>query len=490
MKNQVQLITYVDRLTGGGLTDLKSLVDGPLNGLFGGIHILPFFDPTDGVDAGFDPIDHTKVDPRLGDWSDIGALSQSVDLMADLIVNHVSAKSPSFVDFVEKGAQSPYADMFLTYDKVFPEGATESDISCIYRPRPGLPFTPMLMGDGVKRLVWTTFSAGQVDIDVASDQGKAYLQVILQRFAESGITSIRLDAAGYVIKKQGGNCFMIPETFTFLDAFSQVAKSYGVEVLVEIHSYYRDQIEIAEKVDRVYDFALPALVLHSFFTGTSDALAHWLEIAPRNAITVLDTHDGIGMIDVGAHPDGRPGLLSDAEITQMIETIHQRTDGQSREAMVNAPADRLPYQVYSTYYNALGKRDDEYLIARAVQFFCPGIPQVYYVGLLGVLNDMDLYRATLSGRDVNRPFLGRPELDGALETPVVTALFGLIRFRNTHPAFNGAFSYGQGSSSTLELSWTLGEEHATLSVDFANPSAEIRYTEAGAVRTKRMDAFR
>ena len=489
MKNQVQLITYVDRLTGGGLADLKSLVDGPFNGLFGGIHILPFFDATDGVDAGFDPIDHTRVDPRLGDWSDIGALSQSVELMADLIVNHVSAKSPSFVDYLEKGSLSPYADMFLTFDKVFPEGAAERDISAIYRPRPGLPFTPMLMGDGVKRLIWTTFSAEQVDIDVSSEQGKAYLLAILQRFAESGITNIRLDAAGYVIKKRGGNCFMIPETFTFLDAFSQIAKSYGVEVLVEIHSYYRDQIEIAEKVDRVYDFALPALVLHSFFTGTSDALAHWLEIAPRNAITVLDTHDGIGVIDVSAHPDGRPGLLSEAEINELIETVHRRTDGQSREAMVDAPAERHPYQVYSTYYDALGKRDDEYLIARAVQFFCPGIPQVYYVGLLGALNDMDLYRATLSGRDVNRPFLDRNEIAHALEKPVVRALFGLIRFRNTHPAFNGVFSCEQCSSSKLELSWTLGEEHATLSVDFSGASAEIRYTEAGTVRSKRMDEF-
>ena len=64
MKNQVQLIAYVDRFSGGGFRDLQSLLnDGPLAGLFGGVHLLPFFWPIDGADAGFDPIDHTQVDP-------------------------------------------------------------------------------------------------------------------------------------------------------------------------------------------------------------------------------------------------------------------------------------------------------------------------------------------------------------------------------------------------------------------------------------------
>jgi sucrose phosphorylase len=54
MRNAVQLITYVDRLSGGGFTELRALLAGPLRGLFGGVHVLPFFDPIDGADAGFD----------------------------------------------------------------------------------------------------------------------------------------------------------------------------------------------------------------------------------------------------------------------------------------------------------------------------------------------------------------------------------------------------------------------------------------------------
>ena len=107
MKNQVQLITYVDRLSGGGLADLSSLLQGPLNNLFGGVHLLPFYDAIDGADAGFDPKDHTRVDPRLGDWADVRRLGAQVELMADVIVNHMSSQSPQFQDWSAKGAPLP-----------------------------------------------------------------------------------------------------------------------------------------------------------------------------------------------------------------------------------------------------------------------------------------------------------------------------------------------------------------------------------------------
>ena len=106
MKNAVQLITYVDRLGGGNLHTLQGLLSGPLNGLFGGVHLLPFFDPIDGADAGFDPVDHTIVDPRLGDWSDIKALSDDIEVMADLIANHISRQSPQAQNYLANGSAS------------------------------------------------------------------------------------------------------------------------------------------------------------------------------------------------------------------------------------------------------------------------------------------------------------------------------------------------------------------------------------------------
>jgi sucrose phosphorylase len=109
MKNQVQLITYVDRFGGAGLKELAALLQGRLAGVFGGVHLLPFFHPIDGADAGFDPIDHTQVDPRLGDWSDIKALASAFEVMGDVIVNHVSSQSPQFLDFAARGGAAPPA---------------------------------------------------------------------------------------------------------------------------------------------------------------------------------------------------------------------------------------------------------------------------------------------------------------------------------------------------------------------------------------------
>jgi len=114
MRNQPQLIAYVDRFSGGGLRELQSLLQGSFKGVFGGVHLLPFFYPIDGADAGFDPIDHTNVDPRMGTWEDVRALGEHVEIMADLIVNHMSSLSPQFLDYDKRGDASPYAGMFLT----------------------------------------------------------------------------------------------------------------------------------------------------------------------------------------------------------------------------------------------------------------------------------------------------------------------------------------------------------------------------------------
>ena len=428
-------------------SDLQQLLDGPFRGLFGGVHLLPFFWPIDGVDAGFDPIDHTRVDPRLGTWDDVRALAERVDIMADLIVNHVSRRSPQFEDFRKRGdAIALRRHVSYAIERVFPNGATESDLLKIYRPRPALPFSKLRLGDGTERLLWTTFTSEQIDIDVGDREARKYLDQILDQFQAAGIRAIRLDAAGYAIKKAGSSCFMIPETFAFIGELTQQAHAHGIEVLVEIHSYYREQIEIAKQVDWVYDFALPPLVLHALYTGEGRRLKQWLDMRPRNAVTVLDTHDGIGVIDVG--PDrkgsnGRAGLLTPEEIDSLVETIHQRSAGESRQA-TGAAANNLDlYQINCTYYDALGRRDNEYLIARAIQFFAPGVPQVYYVGLLAGANDMNLLRRTGVGRDINRHYCTPAELEDQLKAPVVRCLLDLIRFRNAHPAFSGDFQVQQ-----------------------------------------------
>ena len=484
MKNQVQLIAYVDRLA-GDLKRMRALLRGPLGGIFGGVHLLPFFVPIDGADAGFDPVDHTQVDPRLGDWDDVRALGEEVEVMADLIVNHISSDSPQFRDFSRNGAKSPFAGMFLTYDRVFPLGAREQDLTRIYRPRPGLPFTSATLQSTDKTLLWTTFTPQQVDIDVQHPQSRAYLSTILRRFHSSGIRMVRLDAVGYAIKKAGTNCFMIPDTYRFIESLATEARALGIEVLVEVHSHYLQQLEIARRVDWVYDFALPPLILHSLFSRDVRALSHWLRVRPNNAITVLDTHDGIGVIDVGASRDGEPGLLTQDEIDDLVETIHSRSGGQSRLATGTAANNLDLYQVNCTFYDALGRRGNEYLVARAIQFFVPGISQVYYVGLLAGTNDVDLLARTKVGRDINRHYYTATELNDALTNPVVRNLLDLIRLRNTHPAFTGQAHVETLSNQALIITWRFDAHWAKLEANVWEPRALITYSTASATDKNR-----
>lgn len=481
MKNKVQLITYVDRFGGTTLSQLQALLDGPLAGVFGGVHLLPFFYKIDGADAGFDPIDHTRVDDRLGDWDDIKRLSGSADVMADVIVNHMSSESPQFLDYSQKGSASEYDGLFLTMQSVFPNGATEQDLLAVYRPRPGMPFSMTTLANGERRLLWTTFTPQQIDIDVHTPAGQAYLESILQKLSQSGVSMVRLDAVGYAIKKAGANCFMMPETFEFIQAFAQRGRELGLEVLVEIHSYYKRQMEIAQQVDWVYDFALPPLVLHALEFGRSAPLRAWLNQRPNNAITVLDTHDGIGIIDIGADASDRvnnPGLVPPAELDELVERMHRNSKNQSRQATGAAASNLDLYQVNCTFFDALGRNAAAYLVARAIQFFVPGVPQVYYVGLLAGENDMDLLARTKVGRDINRHYYSREEVLGALQTPVVAKLLDLIRLRNQHAAFNGEFSHTSTAEHALTLSWAAGAEYVRLDVDLKAQTGVVLYSAA------------
>jgi sucrose phosphorylase len=333
-------------------------------------------------------------------------------------------------------------------------------------------------------VLWSTFTAQQIDIDVGHPSGRQYLSGILNTFADNGIRMVRLDAVGYAIKKSGSSCFMIDETFAFIADFRAQAHALGIEVLVEIHSHYRQQVEIARQVDWVYDFALPPLVLHALHYGTGEPLKQWIAVRPNNALTVLDTHDGIGIIDIGADATdraGRPGLVPPEELSALVESIHANSRGQSRQATGAAASNLDLYQVNCTFYDALGRDDRAYLVARAIQFFLPGIPQVYYVGLLAGVNDMALLARTGVGRDINRQHFAPAEIEQALQRPVVQSLLALIRLRNRHPAFGGRFTLLPSAPHTLAMRWQHAEGSAELEVDLKDRCGVVRVTGADGV---------
>ncbi len=207
-----------------------------------------------------------------------------------------------------------------------------------------------------------------------------------------------------------------------------------------------------------------------------------------NGITVLDTHDGIGVHDVGASPAGQPGLLPPAAIESLVEGIHARSHGESRRATGAAASNLDLYQVNCTYYDALGRDDTAYLIARAIQFFVPGVPQVYYTGLLAGHNDMELLARTGHGRDINRHYYTPAEIESSLARPVVQALFGLIRFRNEHPAFAGEFELGPTDDHEVRLVWRNGAHWAALDANLATRTAVVSHSTDGGPNNFAVDA--
>jgi sucrose phosphorylase len=474
---QVQLIAYADRF-GGSLRGLARLLDGPLAGVFGGVHVLPFYLPHDGADAGFDPDDHLTVDPRLGTWDDVAALARDRDVVADLIVNHISDRSRPFRDVGERGNAAPSAGMFLTYDRVFPLGATEADLLQIVRPRPGLPFTPAVLGDR-PRLLWTTFTPHQIDLDVHDPAARGHLSRVLRRLAESGVTTVRLDAVGYAVKTAGTSCFLTPETFAFIDDIAAEAHGLGLEVLAEVHAPHRQAVDTAAHVDRIYDFALGPLVLHAIFTGDGRPLRNWLSARPANTVTVLDTHDGLGMVDAGPGGDGAGGLLSTAQLEAVVDRISVNSGGTSVASRVRSGV----YQVSCTAYDALGRVDRDYLLARLLQLFVPGVPQIYYVGLLAGRN-VALASPRRDAREINRRRYDLDDVFRDLGRPVVRALLQLIRIRNSHRAFAGRFEVTDGGAGELELNWHHGEARAGVRVRLPSPTAtgvswQLSYSTGG-----------
>jgi sucrose phosphorylase len=471
------ILVYAERV-GGNLAEIEKLLADQLKD-FDGIHVLPFFHPYDGDDAGFDPIDHTIVDPRLGSWADFKRISKTHEVTADLIVNHASNLSPEFLDWQEKGDKSEYAGMFLTYDAVFPNGGSEADITSFYRPRPGFPFTAYEVA-GERRLVWTTFMPSQVDIDIKHERGMDYLKRILEALKSGGVKVVRLDAVGYAVKTPGTDSFMTQETLEFVKEITDLIHSYDMRVLVEVHAHYTQQLDIAPLVDLIYDFQTAPLLLHSFFTGTVDRLDNWFKLRPKNCLNVLDTHDGYGVID-GGPIGGRPGLITQEEMAHIFQVAEKNTAGHSAVASVVPQWFTLPHQINATLPNIVNN-DASYVIMRAVQFFLPGEPQVYYVGLFNGMDDRELFAKTEQGRDVNRHHYTPQEIEAALKQPVTQAIIALARLRK-HTAFEGEFSWKVTSESSIELSWKAGSKSLTLAFNTKTSEFQIEIKDTSGSRT-------
>lgn len=465
LKNEIMLITYADSM-GKDISKLHGILKKYFDGAIGGVHLLPFF-PSSG-DRGFAPMTYREVDPVFGTWDDVAALGEDYTLMADYMINHISAKSEYYRDFLRNKDASAYRDLFIRYKQFWPGGEpTVDQVDAIYKRKPRAPYAVAQFADGTEEKVWCTFDEEQIDINIYSDASRSFMRENLMALAAHGIAIVRLDAFAYATKQPGTNCFFVePGVWDLLAQAQATLACFGMVLLPEIHEHYTLQLKIAEKGYYVYDFALPMLLLNALYYGESKYLKHWLTICPRNQFTTLDTHDGIGVVDV-------KDLLPDEEIERTKEDINH-FGANVKKIYSSAAYHNLDiYQVNCTYYSALGEDDSAYLIARAIQFFAPGIPQVYYVGMLAGRNDIQLIEKTRVGRDINRHYYTEEEIAGEVARPVVAKLLRLMRLRNQCAAFDGDFALLPSGDNEIKIRRQKGPEIIELHVDLKQKTYQV-----------------
>ena len=398
------LITYGDQLQQSGEKPLQTLgafCNRYLKGVVSGIHFLPFYPWTS--DDGFSVADYRKVDPALGDWEDISAIQDHFRLMFDAVINHASSQHEWFQAFLRDDSQ--YRAYFIVV-----EG--NPDLSQVVRPR-ALPLLTTFDTSSGPKQVWTTFSADQVDLNFRNPDVLLEIIDTLLFYVAHGAQFIRLDAIAYMWKEIGTSCIHLPQTHRIIRLFRSVLNEVAPHVMLitetnvphnENISYFGDGRDEAQMV---YNFALPPLVLHTFYTGNSRVLSEWAAelTLPSDRATFfnfLASHDGIGI-------NPARGILSDIEIDALIEQAIRH--GGLVSYKDDASGVQRPYELNINYFDALSNpraqeplttQVDRFMTAQAIMLALVGIPGIYFHSLFGSRGWSEGVDLTGRNRTINR----------------------------------------------------------------------------------------
>ena len=492
MNNRPMLNLYPDSL-GNRLSEAVAFLSRPeLKDAFGSVYVLPSLYHSD-LDRGFCVVDY-DLNEELASPQDVEDLKAlGLDLKLDFVLNHASVQSPQFQDLLRKGEDSEYRDFFIDWNQfwqgrgeMIPEGYIQPEeqyLSQMFFRKPGLPILMVRFPDGREVPYWNTFYQkvweeagerrylGQMDLNIRSEKVWAFYDQTLAKLASYGARIIRLDAFAYAPKAPGKRNFMNePETWETLARVRKMADEYGLRLLPEIHAGYEEQVyrKIADQGYMTYDFFLPGLILDAIENHTGAYLAAWAREQEEQGIrtvNMLGCHDGIPLLDLkGLLPDERIQGLVDLTVARggYVKNLHG--------------AKNMYYQVNATYFSALGESEEKMELARAIQLFMPGKPQVWYLDLLCGKNDYAaMERAGEGGhKEINRTNLSLAEAEGRLENPCVRKQLELLRLRSTHPAF-GAESRvrAEAEGSELRLVWENGPHRAELQAHLVTGKYEI-----------------
>lgn len=435
------MITYGDSIQKDGMTPLAALnqfAQNILKDVLSGIHILPFSPYSS--DDGFSVMDYRQVNPDLGTWKDIEAISQNFRLMADLVLNHCSSRGLWFQRFLN--GDKKYADYFITVEP-------GTDLSGVFRPR-ALPLTHEFDVAGEKKLLWTTFSNDQVDLNFANPDVFLEFVDILLGYVRRGVRIIRLDAVGFLWKEIGTSCMHHPKTHEIVKIFRLILEesAAGVMLITETNVPHSQNIAYfgngCDEAHMVYQFSLPPLTLDAFIRSDASKLSEWALSLPEPSdkfsfFNFLASHDGIGVLPA-------KGYLNEQEIRHLVDEVQARGGLVSYKS---TPDGEVPYELNITYLDAVAeadlpmdKRAVKFLSSQAVMLAMAGVPGIYVHSLLGSGNWIEGVSASAVNRSINREKLkfDMLELDNpeSLRGQIFSGFAKMLKARSSHPAFHPA----------------------------------------------------
>lgn len=334
---------------------------------------------------------------------------------------------------------------------------------------------------------------GQMDVNAASPLVWDFYEETLKKLNGYGCNILRLDAFAYLHKQVGeSNFFNKPGTWEYLERIKKIAQQNNLMLLPEIHAEYGLHLhdEVADKGYYIYDFFLPGLAIHTIENKSSKALLTWAkEIIAKGYKTVnmLGCHDGIPVLDLkGKEVNGayNKGLLEDTEIESIMNKIMER--GGRVKNLYDPSGNKISYyQINATFFSALGEDEQKLLLARVIQMFMPGIPQVWYLDIFAGKNN---YEAADNGgsaghKEINRTTLTMNDIEQGLKTEVVKKQLEIMHLRNTSTAFSGHVEINDTVDAIIDVKWVNGDTVAHLKANLQNYGFTIEHTENGVTNT-------
>jgi sucrose phosphorylase len=202
-------------------------------------------------------------------------------------------------------------------------------------------------------------------------------------------------------------------------------------------------------------------------------------------VNMLGCHDGIPVLDLkGKEVNGvyNKGLLEDTEIEKIMTTIIER--GGRVKNLYDPSGNKISYyQINATFFSALGADEQKLLLARAIQMFMPGIPQIWYIDIFAGKNN---YEAADNGgsaghKEINRTTLTMQDVEQGLKREVVQHQLDIIRLRNTSNAFSGQVEINDAEDDFIDIKWANGTSFANLKANLKTQGFTIDYTENGMI---------